>query len=187
MYDNGDESSDLMGCLTNQVLPEFPERGSLGTNHTTVGECAIMKPADVIAFALARGESLPSPVVGRPQQQRMFSFPESLHLDQFVMTSGSHVQNAKVVEREVLRKTGSDLVRVGVSDVQYPRPSECLPALQNKDFMGNILSSLHYYENVARSLTDIKRRAAIESSAAKLKTVIAHIDAGWNGKSRKGS
>ena len=116
VYNNGDEPSDLIRCLTNQVFPEFPEQGWSGTNHTTAGGCATMEPADVIAFALARDESPPPPTAG-PQQQRRFSFPESFHLDQFVMTSHPHVQNANVAEGEILRKAGSDLARVGVSDI----------------------------------------------------------------------
>ena len=188
VYNNGDEPSDLMGCLTNQVFPEFSEQGSLGMNHIAAGGCATMELADVIAFALARDESPPSPVAGRSQQRRMFSFPESFHLDRFVMTSHPHVQNANAAEGELLRKTGSDLVRVGVSGIQLPwPPTECLLASQDKDFIGSILSSLHYYENVARSPTDAERHAAIESSAAKLKNIIARIDAGWNGELRKGS
>ena len=184
VYNNGDEPSDLIGCLTNQM---FPERGPLGTNHTTAGGCVTIEPADVIAFALARDESLPSPAVGRPQQRGKFSFPESFHLDQFVMASRSHAWNANVAEGGVLRKLGYDLMRVSVNGIHLPSPSECLLASQNKDFMKSTLSSLHYYENVARSPTDIERRAAIESSAAKLKNVIAHIDAEWNGELRNGS
>ena len=187
VYNNGDEPSDLIGCLTNQVFPEFPEQRPLGTDHTTAKGCATMEPADVISFALARDESPPSPAAGKSQQQRKFSFPESFHLDQFVMTSHPHVQNANVAERELLRKTESDLPRVGVSDPQLPWPSECLLALQNKDFMKSVLSSLQDYENVARSPTDVERQAAIESSATKLRNVITHIDVEWNGGLRKGS
>ena len=117
VYNDGDESSDLMGCLTNQVFPVFPEQRSLGTEHTTTGGCATMEPADVIAFALARDESPTSPALGGSQQRRKFSFPESFRLDRFVMTS-PHVPNANVSEREILRGSGPDLARVGVSVIQ---------------------------------------------------------------------
>ena len=117
VYNNGDEPSDLIGCLTNQVFPEFPEQGLLGMNHTTAGGCVTMEPADVIAFALARDESPPSPAAGRSRQRRKFSFPESFHLDQFVMAGHPHVQNANVAKAEILRKTGFGLAGVGVSGV----------------------------------------------------------------------
>ena len=52
-----------------------------------------------------------------------------------------------------------------------------LPGLQNKDVMKSIRSSLYYYENVAHSPTDVERRVAIEDTAAKLKKIIAHIEA----------
>lgn len=53
--------------------------------------------------------------------------------------------------------------------------------LQNKDVMKSIRSSLYYYENVALSPTDVERRTAIESSAIKLKNIIAHIEAELEG------
>ena len=186
-YNDGDESSNLVGCLASQVFLEFPEQRSLDVDHATTGGCATMEPADVIAFAPARDGNPPSPATGRLQERRKFSFPESFHLDQFVMTSRPHVQNANVAEREILRETGPDLVRVGVGSIRLPWPSECSLTLQNKKFMGSILSTLHYYENVARSPTDVERHAAIESSAAKLRSVIARIDAEWSSELRKGS
>ena len=121
MYNDGDEPSDLIGCLTNQVFQGFLERGSPGANR---GERTTMELADVIAFALARDESPPSLTAGS-QQQRKFSFPESFHLDQFAMTSRPHVQNANVAEGGILRKTGSVLARAGVSDIQLPISPEC--------------------------------------------------------------
>ena len=187
VYNNGDEPSDLIECLKNQVFPEFPERGPLGTDHTTAEGRTAMEPADVIAFALARDESPPSPAAGRSRKQEKFSFPESFHLDQFVMTSRPHVQNANVAGEGILRKTGPHLTRVGVSDIRLPWPSECLLVLQNEDSMKGMLSPLHYCDGVARSLTDVERHTAIESSAAKLKNVITHTDAEWNGELRKGS
>lgn len=56
--------------------------------------------------------------------------------------------------------------------------------LQNKDVMKSIRSSLYYYENVALSPTDVERRAAIESSAVKLKNIIAHIETELEGNWR---
>ena len=50
--------------------------------------------------------------------------------------------------------------------------------------MKSIRSSLYYYENVALSPTDVERRAAIESSAVKLKNIIAHIEAELEGNRR---
>jgi len=42
--------------------------------------------------------------------------------------------------------------------------------------MKSIKSSLYYYENVAHSPTGVERQEGIESSATKLKNIIAHID-----------
>jgi hypothetical protein len=56
--------------------------------------------------------------------------------------------------------------------------------LQNKDVMKSIRSSLYYYENVAHSPTDLERRTAIENSAAKLKDIVAHIEAELEGTQR---
>ena len=50
--------------------------------------------------------------------------------------------------------------------------------------MKSIRSSLYYYENVARSPTDVERRAAIESSAVKIKNIITHIEAELEGNQR---
>lgn len=55
--------------------------------------------------------------------------------------------------------------------------------LQNKDVMKSVRSSLYYYESVAHSPTDVERRAAIESSAVKLKNIIGHIETELEGKS----
>jgi hypothetical protein len=54
--------------------------------------------------------------------------------------------------------------------------------LQNKDVMKSIRSSLCYYESVAHSSTDLERRAAIESSAVKLKNIVTHIETELEGK-----
>ena len=107
-YNDGDESSNLMGCLANQVFPEFPERRSLDADHTATGGCTTMEPADVIAFALARDESSLSSVTGSSHQRRKFSFPESFCLGQFVTTSRARVHDTDVAEGEVLQETGSD-------------------------------------------------------------------------------
>lgn len=56
--------------------------------------------------------------------------------------------------------------------------------LQNKDVMKSIRSSLYYYENVANSPTELERQTAIEISAAKLKDIIAHIEAELEGTPR---
>lgn len=48
--------------------------------------------------------------------------------------------------------------------------------------MKSIRSSLYYYENVAHSPADVERRAAIESSAVKLKNIVAHIEAELEGE-----
>lgn len=50
--------------------------------------------------------------------------------------------------------------------------------------MKSIRSSLYYYESVAHSPTDAERRAVIESSAEKLKNIIAHIEAELEGNQR---
>ena len=53
--------------------------------------------------------------------------------------------------------------------------------LQNKDVMKSIRSSLYYYENVAVSPTEVERQTDIENSVAKLKDIIAHIEAELEG------
>ena len=115
---NGDESSDLIGCLVSQVFPEFPEQRSLDINRITTGGRTTMEPADVIAFALARDESPRSPAAGRLQQRRKFSFPQSFCLDQFVTTSCVRVQDTNVAEGEILQATGSGPTTPNVSDIQ---------------------------------------------------------------------
>jgi len=50
--------------------------------------------------------------------------------------------------------------------------------------MKSIRSSLYYYENVARSPTDVERLATIESSAVKIKNIITHIEAELEGNQR---
>ena len=116
-YNDGDESSDLLGCLASQVFPEFPERRPLDTGNST-GGCTTMEPADVIAFSLARDESPLSSVGGRSQQRRKFSFPESFCLGQFVTTSRGRVQDTNVAEGGILREAGSGPARPNASDIQ---------------------------------------------------------------------
>jgi hypothetical protein len=58
---------------------------------------------------------------------------------------------------------------------------------QKKDVMKSIRSSLYYYENVAHSATDVERQVVIENSAAKLKNIIAHIEAELESKSQSAS
>lgn len=83
-YNDEDGPDDLVRYL---AIQGFPKQGLPNAERTTTGERVVMEAADVIAFALARDES-PSPQVSEGSQQRkMFSFPESFHLDQLVTIS----------------------------------------------------------------------------------------------------
>lgn len=166
-YNDEDGLNDLVGCLSNQIFPKFPKRGSLNAGPAAILELAITTTADVVAFAPVRDESLPSyqdTVTGRPQR-RKFSFPEFFYLDQFLMTNHERargiIQNANVAEEEIQRliKKKSEFTK-----------------LDEKDVMKSIRSSLYYYESVANSSTDVERKAEIGDSAAKLKTIITHIE-----------
>ena len=123
-YNDGDESGNLMGCLASQVFPEFPERRSLDTGHTTTGGYTTMEPVDVIAIALVRDESPLLPAAGRSQQRRKFSFPESFCLDQFVTTSRARVQDMGITKGKIIRETLSGPARPNVSDIQLQWPSK---------------------------------------------------------------
>lgn len=127
-YNDEDGSNDLMGCLSNQVFPKSPKRGSLNAGIVTAGEHAITVAADVIAFAPARDESLPSypdTLTGKPQQRRKFSFPESFYLDRFLMTNHERaqkiIQNANIAEEEIRRliKKKSEFTKLDVSGIRF--------------------------------------------------------------------
>ena len=124
-YNDEDGSNDLITCLANQVFPKFPKRGSLSTGPATTGERVIDVAADVIAFAPARDENLPSyqdTINGKPQR-RKFSFPDSFYLDRFLMTNHERaqkiIQNANVAEEEIRRliKKKSEFTKLDVSGV----------------------------------------------------------------------
>jgi hypothetical protein len=128
-YNDEDGSNDLVGCLSNQVFPKFPKQGSLNADPGTVGERAITEVADVIAFAPARDESLPSyqdTLTGKPQR-RKFSFPDSFYLDRFLRENHERaqkvIQNANVAEEEIQRliKKKSEITKLDVSGI-YPIP-----------------------------------------------------------------
>lgn len=126
-YNDEDGSNDLVGCLSNQIFPKFPKRGSLNTGPAAIPELAITTTADVVAFVPVRDESLPSyqdTVTGRPQR-RKFSFPESFYLDRFLMTNHERargiIQNANVAEEEIRRliKKKSEFTKLDVSDIRH--------------------------------------------------------------------
>ena len=126
-YNDEDGSNDLVGCLSNQVFPKFPKRGSLNAGSGTVGERAITEAADVIAFTPARDESLPSyqdTLTGKPQQRRQFSFPDSFYLDRFLRANHERaqkvIQDANVAEEEIRRliKKKSEITKLDVSDTR---------------------------------------------------------------------
>ena len=126
-YNDEDGSNDLIGCLANQVFPKFPKRGSLNADPGTTRVSAITEAADVIAFAPARDENLPSyqdSVAGKPQQRRKFSFPDSFYLDRFLRMNHDRaqkvIQNGNVAEEEIRRLTNkkSELTKLDVSDIR---------------------------------------------------------------------
>ena len=111
-YNDDDRSNDLVGCLANQVFPKVSKRGSLNAESDTTTEHVIAEAADVIAFAPVRDESLPSyqdTVVGKSQQRRKFSFPDSFYLDRFLITNHERaqkvIQDGNVAEEEIRRLT----------------------------------------------------------------------------------
>jgi len=127
-YTDEDGSNDLVGCLANQVFQKFPKRGSLSTDPgTTAGERVITEAADVIAFAPARDESLPSyqdAATGKPPQRRKFSFPDSFYLDRFLRANhdGAQkvIQDGTVAEEEIRRlaKRKSEFTKLDVSGIR---------------------------------------------------------------------
>jgi len=126
-YNDEDGSNDLIGCLANQVFPKFPKRGPLNADSgTATGARVITEAADVIAFAPARDESLPSyqdSATGKPPQRRKFSFPDSFYLDRFLRTNheGAQkvIQDGSVAEEEIQRltKKKSEFTKLDVSDI----------------------------------------------------------------------
>ena len=125
-YNDEDGSNDLLGCLASQVFPKISKRGSLNADPSTTRERAITEAAEVIAFAPARDESLPSyqdSVTGKPQR-RKFSFPGSFYLDRFLRTNHERaqkvIQNGNVAEEEIRRltKKKSELTKLDVSDIR---------------------------------------------------------------------
>jgi hypothetical protein len=125
-HNDEDGSSDLVGCLANQVFPNISKRGLLNADPGTT-ERAITDAADVIAFAPARDESLPpyqDAVTGKPQR-RKFSFPESFYLDRFLRENHERakkvIRNGNVAEEEIRRliKKKSELTRLDVSIIHY--------------------------------------------------------------------
>ena len=125
-YNDEDESNDLIRCLSNQVFPKAPKLGPLNVDPGTPGERAITEAADVIAFAPARDESLPSyqdALTGKPRQRRKFSFPESFYLDRFLRANHEQaqkvIQNANIAEEEIRRlvKKKSEITKLDVGDI----------------------------------------------------------------------
>ena len=131
-YNDEDGSNDLVGCLANQVFPKFPKRGSLNTDSgTATGGRVITEAADVIAFAPARDESLPSyqdTATGKPPQRRKFSFPESFYLDRFLRANheGAQkvIQDGSVAEEEIRRltKKKAEFTKLDVSGIYVSLP-----------------------------------------------------------------
>ena len=131
-YDDEDRSNDLVGCLANQVFPKFPKQGLLNADSgTATEECVITEAADVIAFAPARDESLPSyqdTATGKPPQRRKFSFPESFYLDRFLRANHEGVQqviqDGSVAEEEIRRltKKKSEFTKLDVSGIYAGLP-----------------------------------------------------------------
>lgn len=122
-YNDEDGLNDLAGCLSNQVFPKFSKRGSLNADPGTTGERAITEAADVIAFAPARDESLPSyqdTLTGKPQRKK-FTFPDSFYLDRFLRVNHERaqkvIQNANVAEEEIRRlmRKKSEITKLDVS------------------------------------------------------------------------
>jgi hypothetical protein len=127
-YNDEDGSNDLVGCLANQVFPKVSKRGSLNADPSTTTEGAITEAADVIAFAPARDESLPSyqdAVTVKPQHRRKFSFPDSFYLDRFLRVNHERaqkvIQNGNVAEEEIRRliKKKSELTKLDVSGIRH--------------------------------------------------------------------
>ena len=123
-YNDEDGSNDLIGCLSNQVFPKSSKRGALDADPGTTGERAITEAADVIAFAPARDESLPSySLTDKLQQRRKLSFPDSFYLDRFLRANHERaqkvIQNANIAEEEVRRliKKKSEITKIDVSGI----------------------------------------------------------------------
>ena len=125
-YNDEDGSSDLVGCVSSQVFPKLSRRGTLNADPGTIGERVITEVADVIAFAPARDESLPSyqdTLTGKPQQRRKFSFPDSFYLDRFLRANHERaekvIQNANIAEEEIRRliKKKSEITKLDVSGI----------------------------------------------------------------------
>lgn len=126
-YNDEDGSNDLIGCLSNQVFPKLSKLGPLNVDPGTPRERAITDAADVIAFAPARDESLPSyqdTLTGKPRQRRMFSFPESFYLDRFLRANHERaqkvIQNANIAEEEIRRliKKKSEITKLDVGGIR---------------------------------------------------------------------
>ena len=137
-YNDEDGSNDLIECLSNQVFPKLPKRGTLNADPGVAGERTITEAADVIAFAPMRDESLPSyqdTLTGKPQR-RKFRFPDSFYLDRFLRVNHERaqkvIQNAAVAEEEIRRliKKKSEITKLDVSSHPLHLLTGDLPAVE---------------------------------------------------------
>jgi len=119
-YNDEDDSSDLVGCLTSQGFPKFRKQRS----PSTTGERATIETADVIAFALAREYKAPpsrhDSTTGISQERRKFSFSESFYLDRFATTNRGLILEAKVAE-DVERSAANE------DSTKEPQPEKVIP------------------------------------------------------------
>ncbi|KAF9484084.1 hypothetical protein BDN70DRAFT_872980 [Pholiota conissans] len=151
---NGDpQHNDLVSCLSDS-LSRFNDAGS---SHDV-----IITPSEVLTFQLRRAPVLSS----SKSSPDPFVYPKTLYLDRFLFMNLALTNDKRRIEHQMLEE---------IQMLKAHR--ETLTRSENGgDALGNLRSTIYYYETVADAGDDPMRKRTLKRTADHLKDIMTMIE-----------
>ncbi|KAF9224715.1 hypothetical protein BS17DRAFT_751550 [Gyrodon lividus] len=154
----GGDANDLIGHLSAQLSKPQPEPGN---------QSVIFEPSEVVAFELSRSSltSLSSTSMGGDRvEKKLFTFPKSIYLDQFLRENVGLAQGKRRQKQEMTEEMQRLILH-----------KNALTHFNGKDTLQDLGSTIFYYESIANAKGDPERGSSIQTTATKLKSILDTI------------
>ncbi|EIN14456.1 hypothetical protein PUNSTDRAFT_140745 [Punctularia strigosozonata HHB-11173 SS5] len=128
-------------------------------SDSLVDSAYIDEPGDVFIFQIIRNHVPP------PGGRRLFRYPKHIYLDPFLRENADLSREKRRLKKEI----EDQVSRMGTRKLAITR-------FNNRDTLGDLRSSIYYFENVAQAGEDVERQESIDTTTRKLKSILTKLE-----------
>ncbi|EGN92156.1 hypothetical protein SERLA73DRAFT_117693 [Serpula lacrymans var. lacrymans S7.3] len=128
----------------------------------------IFEPSEVVTFQLSRSHSnafLGGSNEKSDSERKPFRYPKHIFMDQFLEVNAELVNTKRAQQREMNEEIQKLMLH-----------KKSLTHFNDKDTVKDLTSAIYYYEHVAEAKDDPERAVTIQTTATKLRSILAKVE-----------